>query len=123
MHGSGGGSSRGSSRASAGGKSAVDHASATAAASGFGCWLPRRPARGPHARLHHISPQVSGSGFASGVKVAYDTALGAVGAVEYLFGAGTSKMSLGLRGTWFSLAVGGQSLDASGLGFLFAFYL
>jgi len=46
-----------------------------------------------------------------------------VGAVEYLFGAGTSKMSLGLRGTWFSLAVGGQSLDASGLGFLFAFYL
>ncbi len=71
----------------------------------------------------HIGPQVSGSGVASGVKVAYDTAFGAVGAVEYLFGAGTSKISLGLRGTWFSLAAGGQSLDASGLGFLFACYL
>ncbi len=71
----------------------------------------------------HFAPKLSGSGVAAGIDTKFDPAFGAVGLAEYLFGAGKTKFSFGLRGTWLNLSAGGSSLDASGVGMLFACYL
>jgi hypothetical protein len=70
----------------------------------------------------HLGPKLSGSGIAATVDAKFETAIGAVGGVEYLFGARQS-VSLGLRGTWFNLKANAGSIDASGIGMILGVYL
>jgi hypothetical protein len=68
----------------------------------------------------HLGGKLSGSGDASALDVEFDTALGALGVVEYR----AQKFGLGLRYSWLDLdAKTGGSIDASSFGALFSLYL